>query len=45
MTRDEILAVMQDTAGHPSSGPFVEWLPILADAVDAALNPKAKAKD
>ena len=44
MTRDEILTVMQDTAGHPSSGPFVEWLPILADAVADALNPKADPK-
>jgi hypothetical protein len=31
---------MLDCAGHPSSGPVAEWLPALADAVDAALNPK-----
>lgn len=44
MTRDQILDVLQDTTGHPSSGPVAEWLPALADAIDAALNPKPKAK-
>ena len=43
MTRDQILDAMLDATGHPSSGPVAEWLPTLADAVDAALNPKAKA--
>lgn len=42
MTRDEILDAMQDATGHPSSGPVAEWLPALADAVDAALNPQPK---
>lgn len=51
MTRDQILDTMLDATGHPSSGPVAEWLPALADAVDAALNPtqpkpsKAKAYD
>lgn len=40
MNRQEILDTMLDCAGHPSSGPVAEWLPALADAVDAALNPK-----
>ena len=44
MTRDQILDVMLDATGHPSSGPVAEWLPTLADAVDAALNPKAPTK-
>lgn len=42
MTRDQILDAMLDATGHPSSGPVAEWLPALADAVDAALNPKPK---
>lgn len=42
MTRDQILDVMRTAAGDPDSGPVKEWLPALADAVDAALNPKAK---
>lgn len=51
MTRDDILTVMADAAGNPAAGPVAEWLPALADAVDAALNPtqpkpsKAKAYD
>jgi hypothetical protein len=41
MTRNQILDAMLDCTGHPSSGPLAEWLPALADAVDAALNPTA----
>ena len=44
MTRDQILDVMLDATGHPSSGPVAEWLPALADAVDAALNPTTEPK-
>lgn len=50
MTRDDILHVMAEAAGNPAAGPVAEWLPVLADAVDAALHPqpkptKAKAYD
>ena len=44
MTYDEILAVFKDVTGDPSSGPIFEWLPTLAAALDAALNPPTVAE-
>lgn len=45
MTRDDILKTLRAASGNPGVGPVAEILPALADALDAALNPKTKGKE
>jgi hypothetical protein len=44
VTRDQLEKILKDATGDPDSGPLKEWIPALADALDAELNPKPKAK-
>ncbi len=44
MTRDELEKILKDATGDPDSGPLKEWIPALADALDAALNATPKPK-
>jgi hypothetical protein len=39
LTRAQIEEVLSDAVGAPSSGPVAEVLPLLVDAMDAALHP------
>jgi hypothetical protein len=40
MNRSEIEAIIKDATGNPDSGAVHDWTPIIADALDAAMNPK-----
>lgn len=42
MTREQILAILQNATGNPNAGAVAEILPTLADALDAELNPNTE---
>ena len=44
MTREQIKKALADSVGNPTSGAVAESLDVMADAVDAALNPKPKTE-
>ena len=44
MTKDQIAKIVGDAVGNPSSGTVAEVLPAIVDAINDALNPKAKVE-
>lgn len=44
MTRDQILTILQNATGNPTTGPIFETLPHLADALNDALNPATETR-
>lgn len=42
--KNEIIEAIRHATGDPASGPIHEWTPIIADAVDAIVNPKPESK-
>jgi hypothetical protein len=39
LSREQIAQILNEATGAPTSGPVAELLPVLVDALDAALNP------
>lgn len=39
MNKNEILEILNTTAGNPTIGPVADIIPTLADAINDALNP------
>lgn len=44
MTREQLRKVIADAVGNPAAGSVAAAIDTIADAVEAALNPKAKAE-
>ena len=42
LTRESIAAVIADAVGNPTNGIVAEMLPVITDAVDQLVNPKAE---
>lgn len=38
-TKNEIIDAIRQATGDPASGPIHEWTPVIADAIDALVNP------